>query len=294
MFTRLLIGLDGGEGGRDALALARRLATPEAHLVLANVWSHGAAAEAAVAGRPHPAALGHDVLQAERLASGLDRPGIVHPAPSTAAGLRELAEELDCDLLVVGSSSRQPPGRVFVRDHARAALHGAPCAVAVAPRGFAASARSIDCVGVGYGQAPIAAPTLGVARELATDLDAELRVVHVVAPLSHASGEDQRAFATEIDALVGEDAQRAATGLDPPEDHETRVLLGDPVTALRELSAEVDLLVLGSRAHGPLRRMLLGSTSDQLVHEASCPVLVLARASSSGDGPRGRPAVARA
>ena len=33
----------------------------------------------------------------------------------------------------------------------------------------------------------------------------------------------------------------------------------------------------GSRGYGPLRRLVLGSTSARLVREAPCPVLVLAR-----------------
>ncbi len=37
MFTRILIGVDGRSGGRDALALARRLAAPSAHLVAIHV-----------------------------------------------------------------------------------------------------------------------------------------------------------------------------------------------------------------------------------------------------------------
>ena len=33
----------------------------------------------------------------------------------------------------------------------------------------------------------------------------------------------------------------------------------------------------GSRGYGPVRRLMLGSTSTKLVHEAPCPVLVLTR-----------------
>ena len=33
----------------------------------------------------------------------------------------------------------------------------------------------------------------------------------------------------------------------------------------------------GSRGYGPVRRLMLGSTSTRLVREAPCPVLVLTR-----------------
>src|SRR5579859_3719858 len=38
MFKDVLIGVDGRQGGRDAVALARELATPEARFTLAHVY----------------------------------------------------------------------------------------------------------------------------------------------------------------------------------------------------------------------------------------------------------------
>ena len=43
------------------------------------------------------------------------------------------------------------------------------------------------------------------------------------------------------------------------------------------LSEQVDLLVLGSRGYGPVRRALLGGSADRIVHAAACPVLVVPR-----------------
>ena len=39
----------------------------------------------------------------------------------------------------------------------------------------------------------------------------------------------------------------------------------------------MDLLVVGSRGYGPLRRVLLGSVSSELMHSAPCPVMVVPR-----------------
>jgi nucleotide-binding universal stress UspA family protein len=55
------------------------------------------------------------------------------------------------------------------------------------------------------------------------------------------------------------------------------VVVGVAYQELTELSEELDLLVLGSRAYGPVRRILLGSTSDRVVHAAACPVVVVPR-----------------
>jgi nucleotide-binding universal stress UspA family protein len=58
----------------------------------------------------------------------------------------------------------------------------------------------------------------------------------------------------------------------------TAVISGDPAQSLRELIREhgCDLVVIGSRALGPLRRMLEGgSTSFRLADESPVPVLLV-------------------
>jgi nucleotide-binding universal stress UspA family protein len=44
----------------------------------------------------------------------------------------------------------------------------------------------------------------------------------------------------------------------------------------------VDLLVIGSRGYGALRRLMLGSTAHYLTGHARCPVVVLPREASAG------------
>jgi nucleotide-binding universal stress UspA family protein len=46
---------------------------------------------------------------------------------------------------------------------------------------------------------------------------------------------------------------------------------------IEETSKGLDLLVVGSSAYGPLRRVLLGSTSIEVVRGAACPVRVRPR-----------------
>jgi nucleotide-binding universal stress UspA family protein len=52
---------------------------------------------------------------------------------------------------------------------------------------------------------------------------------------------------------------------------------GDPRTILAERSADLDLLVCGSRGYGPVRSVMLGSVSRALAHTARCPLLVVPR-----------------
>ena len=53
------------------------------------------------------------------------------------------------------------------------------------------------------------------------------------------------------------------------------VVPGKPRQELLDLSTRADLVVVGSRGRGGFTGMLLGSTSQTLIHHAGCPVLIV-------------------
>ena len=64
----------------------------------------------------------------------------------------------------------------------------------------------------------------------------------------------------------------------PAEVHpRARLLLNDPADALVARSRDLDVLVMGSRGHGPVRAVWAGSVSARVTREASCPVIVVPR-----------------
>jgi nucleotide-binding universal stress UspA family protein len=275
MFNTVLIGVDGEAGGRDAVALARRLVSPGGALTLAYI--HGGYP---IIGRGS----NNDFEAAERRRAGellagiADETGIERilslGAESVGAGLHRLAEQTDADLLVIGSTRHGRLGRVVVGDDTRHALEGAPCAAAVAPAGYAEEPAPIAEIGVAYNESAESAHALAVARALAADHGAKLSAfealdmpsyayigVGITAPvLSEGDVEDARA---RISSLGGIEAHAG---------------LGDPSELLTTYSGSVDLLVVGSRDYGPIGRLMHGSTTHRLVRTAVCPVLVLTRA----------------
>lgn len=56
---------------------------------------------------------------------------------------------------------------------------------------------------------------------------------------------------------------------------ERQVVQGSAAEALMTAVDENDLLVVGSRGHGGFAELLLGSVSQQCVHHAPCPVVVV-------------------
>jgi nucleotide-binding universal stress UspA family protein len=55
------------------------------------------------------------------------------------------------------------------------------------------------------------------------------------------------------------------------------VAVGGAWKELAARSVGLDLLVVGARAYGPVRRLVLGSTSTKLARYAACPLLVTPR-----------------
>ncbi len=265
MFKNVLVGVDGRQGGRDAIALARLLSEPDGKLTLAFVRSNDLAEDLAQSNELLERERGEAVVEAELVSVVSANPG---------RGLHERAERQGADLLVVGSCSHGTFGRAMLGDDTRAALNGAPCAVAVGARGLAEHPSSIAKLGVAYNGSPESAAALSLARELAAPSGSELHALEVVSLPAAAYGALMAPPTWEfVKGMVqaGTDRMNQLVGV------EGRAVYGIPGEELARFGDEVDILVVGSRGYGPVRRIVSGSTSDYLQRHARCSLLVLPR-----------------
>jgi nucleotide-binding universal stress UspA family protein len=301
--VRVLIATDGSSQAEEAVALAAAQAWPEGSELRVVVVDDGSAAahmvvpgtpivagipgpggiEAGLGGAPEdPAAL------AERTAEGLDGRGwsvssaVLRGRPGSA--IVEEGERFAAGVIVVGSRGRgllqaAALGSVSaeVVDHA-----GRPVLVARAGGPIRRVLLADD------GSAPA-----GLARQAVAEwpifANAEIDVVsvtHLTGPLRSAIAPtmyrtaviDYERTLTEMRAIRGQALDEAVGALEAAGRRAVaRPREGDPahqiIDAARE--QEADLVVVGSRGHGGLTRLLLGSVARNVLYGAPCSVLVV-------------------
>jgi nucleotide-binding universal stress UspA family protein len=201
-----------------------------------------------------------DGRDAQALGQRLRDPhGAVAVAPARA-GMDALVAQHRPDLLVIAA----PPHHAL-RHPAQTALHHPPCHVAVAPRGYAQHSAAVHAIGIGYQDTPGGRAVLDAARGLAFRWGAVIEAVCAV-PHSHWPAPDS---GVGWRAIAAEERLSEIPGI-----HGAAVE-GDVRQALSALARRVDLLVVGSRRHGPLAHLLRGDVLSHLARTSPCPVVLI-------------------
>jgi nucleotide-binding universal stress UspA family protein len=286
VFNTIVVGVDGRQGGRDALRLAGQLAEAGGgDLVAVRVFPY----------QHRPALAGSPAVEEERESAqvALDREladmGMsaarthVVGDKSPARALHRIAESERAGVLVVGSAHRGAVGRVLGGDVALGSLHGSPCPVAVAPRAMADRDTPLSRIGVGFDGTPESRQALALAVALAKSARVQLELLCAATAPIPLFAEAAWADGAIVDYHLEAEELISRTLAELDVDAVGKAVVGGPVETLVELTHRVDLLVVGSRGWGPIRRILLGSTAARLIREAACPVLVLPRGAATGE-----------
>jgi len=194
-----------------------------------------------------------------------------------AEEVMKLAEEIEAGLVVMGSRGASGMRRLLMGSVSDAVVRHAHCPVLVVrwkPVNFPAK---ILLATDGSREAELAAST---TADLARSTGSELHVVtvapehpyayydvrHPAEVERHRQGA-QRILDRQVDLVLkaGGSVAKAHLSLGVPDE--------EIVVVAEELGA--DLVVLGSRGLGGMRRALIGSVSDSVVRHAHCPVLVV-------------------
>jgi nucleotide-binding universal stress UspA family protein len=291
----IIAGCDGGDRGRQAVALACTLAgLTAARLLIVGVYPHPAL--------PFPPPIAHREDERRRMEQALRAVRdelapqariFAVPGLSPAHALCDTAELKEASTIVVGSR-HQPAARMGDADHALQVLRSAKASVLVAPDDRPAPS-ALRRITVGFDGGASSRDALAVAARLAHDAGGSLTVLSAIPP----EVSDWWFQGSSLDREIiehhrqtrGRELEDAAhetlRGL-APVDAAHELPQGDAVTQLVDASASADLLVLGSRRWGALGRLVLGTVSEAVVRESRCPTLVVprphGRGSASVDG----------
>jgi nucleotide-binding universal stress UspA family protein len=275
----VLVGYDGTEGGRDAIALGKLLGERDADFLLVDVIP--------------PVGLGIGVRRLEdeeppqsrgfffeALRDLSDRvvETRTYVASSPAHVLTGIAEEEAFDLIAIGPCYPGIVGRILLGSVGSGLTHGAAAPVAAATRGYDKHRRhAIGEIAVAWDGSPEAREAIAHAEVVARRDGARIRLLTVTireTMLPGVIGWEPVAPKTPREVL---EEGIASVASDIPVDG--RLVDGGsiPAAIAEECRTGVDLIVVGSRGYGTLGRVLVGSVATGLLHRARCPVLTVPR-----------------
>jgi nucleotide-binding universal stress UspA family protein len=270
MYRNIVVGYDGTDEARDALALASVL---RARSGMVTAACSPADPDSAGAERTL-ASLGERTdspswLRTLRLAGGAEH-------------LLRLVHDTDADLLVLGSSGSGEHGRTHTGPVGRRLLFGCHCPVAVAPRGFREVAAKPRTVTIAFGGEDEAASSLDEGLRLARSLGAGVSLLCLVPPApvwalgaGADAGYDRRHVEHHHLSACGHLLPEAMAQVPQGVPTEGRLLEGLPADTLRrELDRGADLLVMASPGVRPAPGVRPGRTAIDVMRSSPCPVLL--------------------
>lgn len=193
---------------------------------------------------------------------------------------------MSADLLVMGTHGHRGFKRLLLGSVAETVLHDAPCAVlTIPPHGSPAADVSFKHILCPIDFSPSALLAFGFALDLARQADGFVTVLHVVEWLAE---EEPRASGhfnvPEYRQYLTADADERLRRLFAYQPRQWFVVVTGRAhrEILRTAAAQdTDLIVMGAQGRGGVQLALFGSTTQQVVRSATCPVLTVRGATGS-------------
>lgn len=225
--------------------------------------------------------------QVERMGIGRD----VQWEPLVGSGyapdeIAHLAEEYRVDLVISATHGRSGFRRLILGSVTERLMRVLPCPLLVvtrqdkAPREEDTGSLGLKRLMVGCDFSSDSALALQYALSFAQEFQSELHLVHVVEPSVHLDTPPASLLAgAKEDARLVERTRGRLGQLIPEEARNwclpvTAVLKGRPDEELAGYAAvnDIDMAFLGVRGRGLIETLIVGSTTDRVVRQASCPV----------------------
>ena len=194
----------------------------------------------------------------------------------------ECAASLGVDLIVMGSHGTSGFERLLLGSVTDDVLRKAGCPVLVVPPSAdTASRRPFTHLLCPVDFSPASRTGLALACSIAQEADAALTLLHVLdlPPENDLITSGPFAY-PECRAQRERDAHIALKCLIPPDLKTSRppvtlVAIGNPYREILRIAAEqsVDLIVSGVHGRNPWDLLIFGSTTNQVIRRATCPVL---------------------
>ncbi len=303
MSMKILVGLDGSPCGYEALRQAAMLSDESDLLVLyfsppeVRLRDHGGDPQWVQRARE---ALAEQIFKQARdqlPQARRDNVKTVVDNQPPQIGLPATAEAEAVDWMAVGARGLGPLKRVLLGSVSTAVVHTArvPVLVARSPKGVASQAAREFTALLAYDESPAAEAAVKLLGRLHWPEHVTGYVMTVIESLLAGDVPDWLREAAR-------DAQSEAMARAWVEEHEEekrqklamlqslQQRLPQPFASQQPIVAEghaakaildvaegqhIDLIVMGARGLGPLGRLLIGSTSDKVLHHAGCSVLIV-------------------
>jgi nucleotide-binding universal stress UspA family protein len=210
-----------------------------------------------------------------------------HPGSATT-DILDTAARLSSDLIVLGTHGHSGFEHMILGSVTEKVLRKASCPVLTVPplaRETPGAAQDIfKRIVCAIDFSDVSLKALEYALALAKEADAELALVHVIEGLPDAPDWQQPTGSAVMEYLRLSEADaltrlRAAIPHDAQTWCEPHIVLatGKPYREILRVAQERDahLIVMGVHGRGAVDRLFFGSTTNQVVRTATCPVLTL-------------------